>query len=50
MGVGAFRDWYEIERFINVDAVVEPAYHEVYDERYRAYRALYPALKEVLET
>jgi xylulokinase len=48
MGVGAFRNWFEIERFITVTEVVEPSHYDIYDEQYRAYRALYPALKEVL--
>lgn len=47
MGVGAFSDWKEIERFVQVADVVEPHEHEVYEKPYRRYRALYPALKEV---
>jgi xylulokinase len=48
MGTGVFRGWHEIERFTSVDAVIEPHPHAVYEERYRAYRALYPALKGIL--
>jgi xylulokinase len=48
MGVGAFREWREVERFVEVSEVVEPHPNEVYDIAYARYRALYPALKEVL--
>jgi xylulokinase len=48
MGVGVFNSWYDIERLITVTEVVEPVHHEVYDEQYRAYRALYPAIKGAL--
>ncbi len=48
MGVGAFHDWYEIERFITVADVVEPVRHAIYDRQYSIYRALYPALKGVM--
>ncbi len=47
MGVGAFSDWKEIERFVEISDVVEPRDHDAYDGPYRTYRALYPALKEV---
>ena len=47
IGVGAFSDWKEIERFVAVTDVVEPHVHDAYDRPYRTYRALYPALKEV---
>jgi xylulokinase len=47
MGVGAFSDWKEIERFVEVTDVVNPRDHHAYDGPYRTYRALYPALKEV---
>ena len=47
MGVGAFSDWKEIERFVEVTDLVEPREHQAYDGPYRTYRALYPALKEV---
>jgi xylulokinase len=47
MGVGAFSDWKEVERFVEVTDVVEPRDHEAYDGPYRTYRALYPALKGV---
>jgi xylulokinase len=45
IGVGAFRDWGEIDRFVEVGDVVEPRDHERYDQPYRDFRALYPALK-----
>lgn len=48
MGVGAFSGWTEIERFVGVGEVVEPRDHDAYDRAYRVYRALYPALKEVM--
>ena len=47
MGVGTFSGWKEIERFVEIRDVVEPGQHEAYEESYRRYRALYPALKEV---
>lgn len=47
MGVAAFTDWSEIERFVQVDEVVEPREHDAYEEPYRIFRALYPALQEV---
>jgi xylulokinase len=49
MGVGAFKDWSDIDRFVAVDEVIEPRSTEVYDRAYERYRALYPALKEVLQ-
>ncbi len=45
MGVGAFTDWDEIERFVEVGEVVQPRDHDAYDAPYREFRALYPALK-----
>ena len=48
IGVGAFDDWYEIEKFITVTDIVEPVHQAIYDERYRQYRALYPAIKKAL--
>lgn len=48
MGVKAFASWEEIERFVEVTAVVEPADHRAYDAAYRTYRSLYPALREVV--
>jgi xylulokinase len=47
MGVGAFSDWKEIERFVEVTEVVEPRDHAAYEEPYVRYKALYPALKGV---
>jgi xylulokinase len=48
-GSGLLASWNEIDRFVTVDQVIEPNAHPVYQERYRTYRALYPALKQVLE-
>jgi xylulokinase len=45
MGVGAFRTWDEIDRFVEVGDVVEPRDHDRYEQAYRTFRALYPALK-----
>lgn len=47
MGVGAFRDWDQIERFIHVQDVVEPGERSAYERPYAIYRALYPALKAI---
>lgn len=47
IGTGAFADWGEIERFVEVGETVEPRDHERYERLYRIFRALYPALKEV---
>lgn len=46
MGTGAFAEWSEVERFVTLGepVVPDPATAEVYAERYRAYRALYPAV------
>jgi hypothetical protein len=40
-------DWRDIERFATVNATVEPQPADVYERGYRAYRSLYPALKEI---
>lgn len=47
MGVGAFNDWSEIERFIELADIVEPdpAHRAVYDETFAIYRELYNRLK-----
>jgi sugar (pentulose or hexulose) kinase len=47
MGVTAFTDWGEIERFVQVGEVVEPREHDAYEKPYGIFRALYPALQEV---
>jgi xylulokinase len=47
MAVGSFSDWRDIEHFATVTATVEPQPTDVYERGYRAYRSLYPALKEV---
>jgi xylulokinase len=51
MGVGMFGAWAEIERFVAVTAVAEPdpATEPVYADLYGRYRALYPALRSVLD-
>ena len=48
VGVGVFSNWRDIERFVEVTEVVESHPDPVYDSHYSKYRALYPALKEVL--
>ena len=47
-GVGAFTSWRDIERFVVVSDVVQSHPYEVYERNYSVFRALYPALKEVL--
>lgn len=47
MAVGAFSEWRDIERFVTITGTVKPHPTEVYERGYRAYRSLYPALKEV---
>jgi hypothetical protein len=49
MGGAAFAEWSEIARFVALGDPVRPRTQlaPVYDERYVAYRALYPALKAV---
>lgn len=48
MGVGVFTSWGEIEQFVEVGETIEPREHDGYDRPYRTFRALYPALKEVV--
>lgn len=48
MGVGVFSAWDDIERFVQVGDVVQPRDHEAYEGPYRVFRALYPALREVV--
>ncbi len=48
IGTGAFADWREIERFVSVSEIIQPRPLEVYERGYAVYRALYPALKEVV--
>ena len=48
MGVGEFTDWRDVERFVSVSEVIEPQPDDAYERNYQQYRALYPALKEVL--
>lgn len=48
MGVGAFGDWGEIERYITVAGVTRPdqANHERYQKLFGLYRELYESLKD----
>jgi xylulokinase len=48
MGIGQFKEWGEIERFIRVSSVVrpDPRVHQRYQELFRVYRELYESLKE----
>jgi xylulokinase len=48
IGVGVFRDWNEIQRFVRVDARIEPntANHDRYVELYGHFRSLYPASRD----
>ncbi len=48
MGVGVFTSWDEIERFVEVGETIQPREHDGYERPYRTFRALYPALKEVV--
>lgn len=47
MGIGVFKQWDEIDRFIRVDERIEPneENHARYQELYDIYRSIYPALK-----
>jgi xylulokinase len=47
MGVGAFREWGEIERFVTLEEIVDPnpTHRAVYDEHFEIYRELYDRLK-----
>ena len=49
VAVGAFEAWSDIERFVEPGEVIEPRDHAAYAEGYARYRALYPALKAILE-
>jgi len=48
MGIGAFSDWDEIERFIYISTITEPnlSNHVQYQELFSIYRATYEALKD----
>jgi xylulokinase len=48
MGTGQFKDWGEIERFIEISAVVrpDPQAHKVYQQIFGVYRDLYESLKD----
>lgn len=50
MGTGLFSAWEEIERFVDIAEVVEPdpVATTRYDEVYGQYRALYPALRPIV--
>jgi xylulokinase len=49
MGVGAFANWSEIERYIALEAPVrpDPARHERYQRLFALYRETYEALKGI---
>ncbi|MDW8054826.1 MAG: FGGY-family carbohydrate kinase [Anaerolineae bacterium] len=48
-GAGLFTSWDEIERYLTIEAVVEPRmeHHERYQERFAIYRQAYERLKDV---
>jgi xylulokinase len=48
MGLGMFKKWEEIERFVKVEEHIEPdeENNHRYCELYRVYRSLYPAPEE----
>jgi xylulokinase len=47
MGTGAFADWGEVGRFVSLAEPIAPRseHAAVYEQGYRAYRALYEAVK-----
>ncbi|MCY7419680.1 MAG: hypothetical protein LH650_14545 [Chloroflexi bacterium] len=45
MGVGIFQRWDDIDRFVEVGEVTQPHHLAIYDDSYRRYRELYPALR-----
>ena len=45
LGVGIFGDWRQVEGFVTISEVVEPHPSDAYEDNYRSYRALYPALQ-----
>jgi xylulokinase len=49
MGVGAFRSWDEINRFISIDSVTEPDpdNHALHTKMFHLYREMYESLKDV---
>ncbi|MDW8327108.1 MAG: FGGY-family carbohydrate kinase [Anaerolineales bacterium] len=49
MGIGAFQDWDEIERYITIEATTEPnmAHHTRYQELFYLYRRAYERLKDL---
>ncbi len=48
VGIGAFEEWSDIERFVEPGEVVEPRDHEAHAAGYARYRDLYPALKAIV--
>jgi len=48
MGVGAFHEWGEIERYITISAITDPDWesHNRYNQMFRLYREVYEALKD----
>lgn len=49
MGVGGLTDWDQIEGIVRVGDVIDPVGHDAYEGPYRIFRALYPALREVMQ-
>ncbi len=49
IGIDHISSWEAIEDYVQVQTVIEPEPSPIYDERYAIYRALYPALKNVLD-
>jgi xylulokinase len=48
VGVGVFPDWRNMDSFVEVTEIIPSRPNDLYDRNYATYRALYPALKEVL--
>ncbi|MCX7608086.1 MAG: FGGY-family carbohydrate kinase [Anaerolineales bacterium] len=49
MGIGAFQDWSEIERYITIEAITEPNlhHHSRYQQLFNLYRQAYERLKDI---
>lgn len=47
MGIGAFDTWRDIDRFTRVRDVIEPHPDTRYEQAYKTFRALYPALRSL---
>lgn len=48
MGVGAFKHWGEIERYISISTITEPnlEHHALYQKLFKLYREIYESLKD----